>query len=143
MLRIAMQIREMDLRELYEIYELLKQLHQNLSYEAFENLIYDMRHMEYKMFGLFEKGELISFAGVALQTTFLHKRHLLVFDLITDEPWRFMGYAKVMLLFLEDYARTLMCQQMLIHTAFEYEDAQKFYEKKGFIKESFGFYKLL
>lgn len=141
--RASMQIREMDYKELYEIYELIKQLHQELSYESFEDLMYDMRHVDYKMFGLFERGELLCFAGGTLQTTLLHKRHLCVYDFVTDEKWRFLGYGKAMLLFLEDYAKTAMCENLLLDAAFEHEDAQKFYEKKSFKKESFCFVKPL
>ena len=138
-----MQIREMNLKELYEIYQLVKQLHQEISYESFENLIYDMRHMEYKMFGLLERGELISFAGVCVQTTLAHKRHLYVFDFVTDEQWRFMGYAKLLLNFLEDYAKAAMCQSVLLNAMPQNEDTVKFFEKKSFTKEASFFVKHL
>jgi len=138
-----MQIREMDLKELFEVYELVKQLRYELSYEEFEDLVYDMRHMEYKMFGLFERGELLSFAGVAIQTNLYHKRHLYIFDLVTDEKQRFMGYGKLMLEFLQDYAKTAMCEKLVLSSAFLREDAYKFYEKNEFIKTSYLFVKSL
>jgi GNAT superfamily N-acetyltransferase len=138
-----MQIREMNLKELYEIYELVKQIHKDLSYESFEDLIYEMQRMDYKMFGVLERGELFCFAGVVLQTSFLYKRHLLIIDFVTDEPWRFMGYANMMLSFLEDYAKSAMCENIVAQSLLGYEDGEKFYEKKGFAKESFTFCKLL
>lgn len=138
-----MQIREMDLKELFEIYELIKQLHTHLSYKEFEDLIYDMRYMEYKMFGLFERGELIAFAGAAVQTTLAHKRHLNIFDLVTDEKERFMGYAKLMLLFLQDYAKAAMCEKIVLSNAFVYEDAEMFYTKNGFTKVAYTLVKTL
>jgi len=138
-----MQIREMDLKELYEIYGLVKQLREELSYEVFEDLIYDMRHMEYKMFGLLERGELISYAGVAVQTNLYHKRHLYVFDFVTDEKQRFLGHGKMLLAFLEDYAKTAMCENVVLSSGFAREDAHKFYEKNSFIKSSYVFVKSL
>ena len=120
----------MDLKELYEIYEVLKQLHIKLSYKEFEDLIYDMRHMEYKMFGVLESGELITFAGVAVVTNFQYKRHLSIFDFVTDEKFRLRGYGKLMLEFLEDYAKTAMCETILL-SCYTQEN-QKFYEKSGF-----------
>jgi len=129
-----MQIREMDLKELFEVYELIKQLHTNLSYKEFEDLIYDMRYMEYKMFGLFERGELIVFAGVSIQTTLKDKRHLSIFDLVTDEKQRFMGYAKLILEFLYDYAKTAMCEKVVLLNTFSNADAEVFYDKNGFKK---------
>lgn len=138
-----MQIREMDLKELYEIYEVVKQLRNELSYKAFEDIVYDMRHMEYKMFGILERGELITFAGVAVQTNLYHKRHLYVFDLVTDEKMRFLGYGKMMLSFLEDYAKTAMCENLVLSSGFSREDAHKFYEKNSFKKTSYLFVKSL
>lgn len=136
-----MQIREMDLKELFEIYEVLKQLRVTLSYDEFEDLIYDMRHMDYKMFGILERGELITFAGVAVQTNLYHKRHLYVFDLVSDTKFRSKGYGKMMLEFLEDYARTAMCENIVLSSSFIREEAHSFYEKNEFTKSSFVFLK--
>ena len=138
-----MLIREMDLKELYEAYELIKQLREELSYEEFEDLVYDMRHMEYKMFGLFERGELVTLAGVAIQTNLYHKRHLYVFDFVTDEKQRFLGYAKLMLVFLQDYAKTAMCENLVLSSGFSREDAAKFYEKNSFVKTGYTLVKSL
>ena len=41
-----MQIRELDLKELPEAYEVLSQLRCELSYDEFEDLIYEMRHKD-------------------------------------------------------------------------------------------------
>jgi len=138
-----MQIREMNLKELDVIYEVLSQLRKNLSFKEFDDLVYDMRHMEYKMIGLFQRGTLITFAGVSVQTNFYHKRHLFVFDLVTDENYRSKGYGKEMLEYLETYAKTAMCENIVLSSGFEKESAHKFYEIEGFSKKSFVFVKSL
>jgi len=138
-----MQIREMTLKELETIYEVLKQLREELSYKEFEDLIYDMRHMEYKMIGLLEREKLITYAGVAVQTNFYHKRHLYVFDLVTDEKHRGRGHGKEILEYLVDYAKTAMCENIVLSSGFIREDAHKFYEKHGYEKKSFVFLKAL
>jgi len=107
--RSKMQIRELDLKELLSAYEVLSQLRTELSYEEFEDLVYEMQSMNYKMIGIMEKEELISYAGVAIQTNFYHKRHLYVFDLVTDVKYRGQEYGKLMLEYLEDYAKMGMC----------------------------------
>ncbi|QOP43080.1 GNAT family N-acetyltransferase [Sulfurimonas sediminis] len=109
-----MQIREMTLKELYPVYDLVKQLYTELSYDEFEDLVYDMRHMEYKMFGILERGELVCYGGAAVQTSLCHKRHLYVFDLVTDEKHREKGYAKMMLEYLQDYAKTAACEKLVL-----------------------------
>ena len=136
-----MQIRELNLKELYTAYDVLKQLRPMLSYKEFEDLIYDMRHIEYKMFGIIEGEELITYAGVAVQTNLYHKRHLYVFDLVSDEKYRSGGYGAMMLEYLEDYAKTCMCENIVLSSSFERENAHKFYEKNGFDKKSYIFLK--
>jgi len=138
-----MQIRELDLKELESAYSVVVQLRNELSYQEFEDLIYDMRHMEYKMIGIFEKAELISYAGVAVQTNLYHKRHLYVFDLVTDIKYRGQGYGVMMLEYLSDYAKMGMCENIVLSSGFVREDAHRFYEKDGFVKKSFVFVKAL
>ncbi len=108
-----MQIRELDLKELYTIHPLLTQHYNDISYKEFEDLVYDMRHMDYKMLGIMDKDKLITFAGVMIQTTFKDKRHLKVFDLITDKKYDSIKYNKMMRDFLDDYARTGMCENVV------------------------------
>ena len=136
-----MQIRELDLKELYTAYDVLVQLRDELSYKEFEDLIYDMRHMEYKMFGIMDGEELITYAGVAVQTNLYHKRHLYVFDLVSDEKYRSGGYGAMMLEYLEDFAKTCMCENIVLSSNFEREKAHIFYEKNGFDKKSHIFLK--
>ncbi len=138
-----MQIRELDLKELYTAYDVVKQLRETLSYREFEDLIYDMRHMDYKMFGIMQREKLISYAGVAVQTNLYHKRHLYVFDLVTDEAYRTKGYGKMMLEYLQDYAKTCMCENIVLSSGFAKEKAHEFYKKNGFEKRSFVFLKTL
>ncbi len=138
-----MQIRELDLKELYMTYELVSQLRPELSYKEFEDLIYDMRHMDYKMIGIMEKDKLVSYAGVAVQTNLYHKRHIFVFDLVTDKEYRAKGYGKMMLEYLKDYAKVAMCEKIVLSSGLAREEAHKFYEKNGFEKKSFVFVKNL
>jgi len=138
-----MQIRELDLKELYTIYDVLKQLRTELSYDEFEDLIYDMRHMDYKMIGIMENDKLIVYAGVAVQTNLYHKRHLYVFDFVTDEKYRDKGYGKMMLEYLVDYAKMAMCKNIVLSSGFVRENAHKFYENYDFDKKSYVFVKTL
>jgi len=136
-----MQIRELDLKELYTAYDVLKQLRINLSYKEFEDLIYDMRDMNYKMIGIFDDEELITYAGVNVQTNLYHKRHLFVFDLVTDEKYRGKKYGKMMLEYLHDYAKMGMCENIVLSSGLEKVDAHKFYENQGYSKKSFVYLK--
>ncbi len=134
-----MQIREMTLKELYTVYDVVKQLRTELTYKEFEDLIYDMRHMEYKMFGILERGELVCYSGAAVQTNLYHKRHLYIFDLVTDEKYRGKGYGKMMLEYLHDFAKTAACENLVLSSGLQKQKAHSFYEKSGFLKKSYLF----
>jgi len=138
-----MQIREISLKELDVVYEVLSQLRESLSYDEFEDLIYDMRHMEYKMIGLFEKERLITYAGVCVQTNLYHKRHLYIFDLVSDRAFRSQGYGRVMMEYLRDYAKMAACENLVLSSGLQREDAHRFYETEGFEKKSYLFVKAI
>ncbi len=137
-----MQIREISLKELDIAYEVIKEL-RDLSYDEFEDLIYEMRHQEYKILGLFDKGELHTYAGVGVHTNLYHKKHLYIYDLVTKTSSRSQNFGKEMLIYLEDYAKIFQCQNMVLSSGFTRQNSHRFYEKNGFCKKSFLFVKEL
>ena len=138
-----MQIRELDLKELYMVYDVIKQLRSRLSYKEFEDLIYDMKYMDYKMIGIMDGEVLITYAGLAIQTNLYHKRHLFVFELVTDAKYRSQGYGKMMLEYLVDFAKIGMCENIVLSSGFKRAQAHRFYESYGFEKNNFMFLKTL
>ncbi|MEA2100384.1 MAG: GNAT family N-acetyltransferase [Campylobacterota bacterium] len=108
-----MQIRELDLKELYTVYDVLSQLYTQLTYKEFEDLIYDMREINYKMIGIMDNEKLITYAGLSILTSFKDKRHIKVFDLITDKKYDAKKYDALMKDYLEDYAKLGMCGSVL------------------------------
>lgn len=132
-----MQIREILLTELEEAYEVLKELRPELSYDEYEDLVYAMRHQEYKIFGLYHQGKLSTYAGVAVQVNLYWKRHLFLYDLITTKAFRSQGHGKEMLEYLEDYAKITNCTMLVLTSSFIREDAHRFYEREGYRKSGF------
>jgi len=100
-----------------------------------------MRDMEYKMIGIMDGETLITYAGVAVSTNLYNKRHLYVYELVTDEKYRGKKYGKMMLDYLHDYAKMGMCENIVLSSGFEKVEAHKFYENNGFSKKSFVFLK--
>ena len=132
-----MQIRELNLKELDIVWEVLSQLRIHINYDEFENLIYDMRSKEYKMFGLFEGEELVTYAGAYIQTNLYHKRHLFVDELVTYDSVRSRGYGDAMLEYLTNYTKVAGCERIVLSSGLQRFDTHRFYEKKGFSKSSF------
>lgn len=136
-----MQTREINLTELETAYGVVKELRTELSYDEFEDLVYAMRHQEYKMYGLYEGDELITYAGVSVQVNLYWKRHLFVYDLVTKASHRSRGYGKEMLIYLQDIARMFQCERIALTSGLQRKDTHRFYEKEGFVKASYALLK--
>lgn len=138
---LLMQTREIKLTELETAYEVVKELRTELSYDEFEDLVYAMRHQEYKMYGLFDGETLITYAGAAVQVNFYWKRHLFIYDLVTRASCRKQGYDKEMLIFLADIARMFQCEQLALTSSTHESDA--YLDREGFEKKNDTFVKIL
>ncbi len=138
-----MQIRELTLKELDIAWDVVKELRTALTYDEFEDLIYAMRDINYTMIGIFEKDRLITYAGVAVSTNLYHKRHLFVYELVTQNSFQSQGYGKLMLEYLRDYAKMAACENLVLSSGLDKEDAHRFYETNGFEKKSFVFVKAI
>jgi len=102
-----MQIREISLKELYDVYELV-QLVYEMSYEEFEDLVYEMRE-SYIMIGVWEKEELLAFCGLQILTTLKDRRHLRIFDIASKDAKSLQELKS----YLEDYAKISMATKVI------------------------------
>jgi len=136
-----MQIRQLGLDELDTAYDVVKELRTGLSYEAFEELVYAMRHQEYRIYGIFEGEQLITYAGVGVLTNLYWKRHLFIYELVTRDAYRGRGYGREMLQFLNDLARVLQCERIALTSGHQRTEAHRFYESHGFASVSDAFVK--
>jgi len=135
-----MQIRELSLKELFSVYDLICEIRDELEYDEFEDLIYDMRD-RYKMVGILEGDTLISYAGICIDTNLYHKRHLLIEDFVTAQKYRQKGYGTMMLDYLRDYAKMAMCKNIVISCKSKTKETYLFYKKNGFETKNLVFSK--
>jgi GNAT superfamily N-acetyltransferase len=138
-----MQIRELALTELDTAYDVVRELRSHLDYDAYETLVYEMRHQEYKIYGLFENDTMITYAGVCVQVNLYWGRHLYIHELVTRETHRSRGYGKEMLGYLEDVGRMFGCERVALSSGHQRQDAHRFYETNGFDSVSLAFVKTL
>lgn len=106
-----MQIRIMDLKELDSAYTLVKELYTDMSYEAFEDAVYEMKKENYTMIGAFERGEIVGYAGVKIATSLKHGRHLIVYEFTTLQESQALD--EELFSYLRDFAKMGMCQALL------------------------------
>ena len=138
-----MQIRKLDLKELQTAWDVVSQLRTDMDYNEFEDLVYDMRESNYTMFGIFEKEELVTYAGVSINTNLYYKRHLFIHELVTDVKYRLQGYAKMMLEYLFDYAKVGACEHIVLFWDTSIKESSSLYKQNGFEGENTVFVKTL
>lgn len=103
-----MQIREITLKELYEVYDELVKKSYDITYDTFEDRIYEMREW-YKMIGVFERERLLAYAGMEIKTTLKDGRHIRLYEMVAlDEKSE-----KELKSYLEDYAKISMATKIL------------------------------
>ncbi|MBE7095097.1 GNAT family N-acetyltransferase [Bacillus cereus] len=140
-----MNIREVVTEaDLHDVFPVLQQLRTKLSKEEVSSLFQKMKEENYKLFSLRNEGdEVVSLAGVAICTNFYNKKHVFVYDLVTAEAHRSKGYGNVLLSYIENWGKENECESIVLTSAFPRLDAHRFYEREGYDKVSFSFYKEL
>ncbi|MED2014955.1 GNAT family N-acetyltransferase [Bacillus wiedmannii] len=140
-----MNIREVVTEaDLHDVFPVLQQLRTKLSREEASSLFQKMKEENYKLFSLRnEEDEAVSLAGVAICTNFSNEKHVFVYDLVTAEAHRSKGYGNVLLSYIENWGKENECESIVLTSAFPRLDAHRFYEREGYDKVSFSFYKEL
>ena len=140
-----MNVKEVVTEEqLHEVLPVLQQLRTKLSKEETSSLFRNMKEENYKLFSLRnENDEVVSLAGVAICTNFYNKKHVFVYDLVTAEAHRSKGHGKVLLSYIENWGKENECESIVLTSAFSRIDAHRFYEREGYDKVSYSFYKEL
>ncbi|NOQ31191.1 MAG: hypothetical protein GQ570_08725 [Helicobacteraceae bacterium] len=126
-----MQIREIALNELQDVYDLVKS-HYTYSLDEFENIIYDMRHQNYKMYGIFEKNRVVSFAGISVLSSLEFQQHLHIYELITDSEYILRGYDRELILYLNNHAKVLQCKHVILGSSKTFKNLDEFFKMKEF-----------
>lgn len=130
--------------DLHDVFPVLQQLRTKLSREEASSLFQKMKEENYTLFSLRnEENEVVSLAGVAICTNFYNEKHVFVYDLVTAEAHRSKGYGNVLLSYVEKWGKEEGCSSIVLTSAFPRIDAHRFYEREGFNKVSYSFYKEL
>lgn len=136
----ASTIRELSTtQEFREAYPVLSQLRDHLTEAAFLEQLDVMREDGYRLFALFEGGDVVAVAGLAVRRNFYLDRHVFVYDLVTDEDRRGEGYGGRLLEYVHDLAHEEGCANVALESGLWRERAHEFYESHGYEKLSYSF----
>ncbi|CAM4425179.1 GNAT family N-acetyltransferase [Paenibacillus tarimensis] len=141
-----MRIQELkSAEEIKQSYGVMNQLRTDLTEEQYLDLYGRMAGEGYRLMALFdEEDKLVSLAGFSILTNLYYYKHIWVYDLITDQAARSMGYGEKLLVHLEQLAKENGCYCIALSSGFPRKDAHRFYETRaGYSKESYVFKKVL
>jgi GNAT superfamily N-acetyltransferase len=100
------EIRHLEsIEDVHRAFMILKQLRTHLTLESFTELYFKMNREGYRLITLEIEGEMVAVAGINILTNFYNHKFLLVYDLVTDEAQRSLGYGEQLLSYIHEYAR--------------------------------------
>lgn len=99
-----MEIKELKSKdEFVKAFPVMKQLRTHLDEETYLELVFEAREKDhYRLFALYDQGEIIAVTGFKPMITLYYGRFVWVCDLVTDSIKRLMGYGEKLLNFVHD-----------------------------------------
>ena len=130
--------------EFAEVFEVIRELHQDLDERRYRELIPEMRTAGYRMFAVREEDRLAAVAGVQRFTNLYYGRHFYVYDLSVTEDARSKGHGERLLRHVEEVARGEGCGYVALACGREREGALRFYEDRmGYERPGYSMRKAL
>ncbi|WP_343221438.1 GNAT family N-acetyltransferase [Ornithinibacillus massiliensis] len=129
---MTISIKELNSQnEILEAFTVMKQLRTHLDEETYLELVLDARDTDrYKMFALFDRGELVAVIGFKPMITLYYGRFVWVCDLVTDAKRRSKGYGEKLLTFVHNWAKENNYESVALSSGLQRTNAHHFYEEK-------------
>ena len=116
---------------LLDTFSLISQLRTDLSENEYQDSFKTMQAEGYQMIALVEDNSIKALAGFTIQTNFYNKKHLFLYDLVTDSEVRSKSYGNKMMKHLEEIASDNACKYVALESGLVRLDAHRFYEDKN------------
>jgi GNAT superfamily N-acetyltransferase len=127
-----------------EAFPIMKQLRTDLTEETYIELLQDMSKDGYKLYAMSVEDEIVSLVGLSWRINFYNKRHIFIYDLVTDVSQRSFGYGEKMLKYIHDWANENGAEYVALESGLQRSDAHRFYEDKlNYDKWCYSFRKTL
>jgi GNAT superfamily N-acetyltransferase len=137
-----LKIKELFGEEIIDSFSVISQLRTNLTLEKYKEYIKVMTFQGYKVICLFENNEIVSYAGIICLTNLYFGKHIWVYDLVTSEKRRSNGYGKLLLSYIEKWAKDNNCETIALSSGLQRERAHLFYQNiMKYDKKSYAFVK--
>jgi len=127
-------------QEWMEAYYVLVQLRTELTVEKYLQLLKEMTQDGYLLFALYENTNIVAVAGLSWRVNFYSERHIFVYDLVTDEKYRSLGYGEILLHYLHKWSKENGAHYIALESGIQRTSAHRFYEDRlGYEKWCFSF----
>ena len=140
-----MQLEIKDLvtkNSMIEAFPLIHQMYKKMNYENFEiNLDEMILRNDYKMVAGFYNEKMIAVSGYWIAKMLYCGRYLQASNLVVDEEFRSRGIGKQILNYLENKARNLGCDKMVLDSYTENKKSHSLYFGEDFYIRGFHFMK--
>ncbi|MEB2282151.1 GNAT family N-acetyltransferase [Lysinibacillus xylanilyticus] len=131
-------------QEWMEAYYVLVQLRTELTVEKYLQLLKEMTQDGYLLFALYDNTNIVAVAGLSWRVNFYSERHIFVYDLVTDEEYRSLGYGEILLHYLHKWGKENGAHYIALESGIQRTSAHRFYEDRlGYEKWCFSFRKAL
>lgn len=130
-------------KEMLEAFPVMNQLRTHLDEKTYLDLVIEAKEKDmYRLFALFDQGEIVAVIGFKLMITLYYGRFVWVCDLVTDQTKRSNGYGERLLSYVHEWAEDHEYRSVALSSGLQRTDAHRFYEEKmGYDKVSYVFKK--
>lgn len=136
-------IREISKKdEMMTSYSLVNQMYKKMTKEEFSSALDEMiMRNDYKMVAAFLDGKLVGVSGYWISRMLYCGRYLQASNLVVDENTRQQGIGKKLLNHLEEKAKELDCNKLVLDSYTENKKSHPLYFREGFYIRGFHFMK--
>ena len=139
----GLTIRELAPAEMPLILPLIEKHNAKIPPEELRQRLEEMIPKGYHCIAAFEDGAIVGIAGYWLITRFYSGAYMDVDNVVVDETRRSGGIGAAMMEWLEDHARALGCQSVMLDSYLTFARAHRFYFRLGYEILGFHFRKVL
>jgi GNAT superfamily N-acetyltransferase len=129
----------------YKIVPLTLQLSPELKEELILQRLEEMKTTGFNIIGANDKLDdtLMAISGFWVNTKLYSGRYLEIDNFVVGANHRGKGLGKLMVDWMENYAKSINCQMIMLDAYIINTEAHKFYEREGFTKKGFHFLKAI
>jgi GNAT superfamily N-acetyltransferase len=113
-----------------EAFPIMNQLRTDLTQATYLELLEEMRKDGYSLFALYKDNRIVSLAGLSWRVNFYNKRHVFIYDLVTDSAYRSYGFGEKLISYIHSWAKENGAEYVALESGIQRTSAHRFYEEK-------------